>query len=677
MDSRQAEMTVQIQDPYLQLALQFQTEPITLNLIDAHFDVEFASALAQIESYNKHLYRPNTYLHKWWARRCGTTFRAILKHLVRDQARQDYYAPGGLEGQIILDPMIGGGTTLHEAIRLGANVVGSDIDPIPILQARATLTEVPLHELTRAFDDLLAALQARWSRLYRTVCPFCGQPCQQRFLLYGVRRRCSCQEVVLVDDYVLRHNADDTAIRIDPETYDILCGSQVISKSLGHNSLPLLLKGQDTCSCGEKYTEDLSIPYTQRFVPVAVAGECVSHGFFFAAPQQQDVDSLAEADSLRDQVGLKPAEFPVVAGPKSRDLFNHGIDNYLDLFSSRQLLFLDHAIRLLGQVEPPLRLKLAMLLSTATEFNSMLCGYKGSGKSRPGAIRHTFAHHAYTFPYTALENNPLYGSRASGTLQNLFESRLARGHTWAMRPIERRVNGSRTSQVAISGEIDAGCEVHDVAALQQGSRRFLLLHGSSIDLDLPDNSVDHVVTDPPYFDSVQYSDLAGFFRVWLRRMLPSEVRWDYSLDEAAVDQQAGGNGQYEDVLGGIFKECYRVLRKEHGRLIFTFHHWNPKGWAGLTLALRRAGFHLVNRYVIHAENPSSVHIINQNALVHDVVLVLGAVRSGDAKLWQMPESVDKTDSYTFCEQCGSALGYMLDQSLSEAEIRTTWAGLLG
>jgi hypothetical protein len=42
------------------------------------FPEEEANALASLESYNKHLYRPNTYLHKWWARRCGTTFRYIL-----------------------------------------------------------------------------------------------------------------------------------------------------------------------------------------------------------------------------------------------------------------------------------------------------------------------------------------------------------------------------------------------------------------------------------------------------------------------------------------------------------------------------------------------------------------------------------------------------------------------
>ena len=66
--------------------------------------------------------------------------------------------------------------------------------------------------------------------------------------------------------------------------------------------------------------------------------------------------------------------------------------------------------------------------------------------------------------------------------------------------------------------------------------------------------------------------------------------------------------------------------------------------------------------VINGMNPSSMHIINQNTLMHDVVLVLDAVESGEVGSWQMPETVDKTDSFAFCEQCGSALGHMLDQS---------------
>ena len=82
--------------------------------LDNEFATDFGNQIAQLEAYNKHHYRPNSYLHKWWARRCGSTFRLILKHLVTDEAQRDYYAPGGLAGRIILDPMMGGGTTLHE-----------------------------------------------------------------------------------------------------------------------------------------------------------------------------------------------------------------------------------------------------------------------------------------------------------------------------------------------------------------------------------------------------------------------------------------------------------------------------------------------------------------------------------------------------------------------------------
>ena len=64
--------------------------------IDTTFDSNFANDLARVESYNKHL-RPNM-PSQWWARRCGSTFRLILKHLVKDQ-RCWTNAPGGLEGR--------------------------------------------------------------------------------------------------------------------------------------------------------------------------------------------------------------------------------------------------------------------------------------------------------------------------------------------------------------------------------------------------------------------------------------------------------------------------------------------------------------------------------------------------------------------------------------------------
>jgi hypothetical protein len=42
--------------------------------IDCAFPEEFVDALSRREVFNKHLFRSNTYLHKWWARRCGRRF---------------------------------------------------------------------------------------------------------------------------------------------------------------------------------------------------------------------------------------------------------------------------------------------------------------------------------------------------------------------------------------------------------------------------------------------------------------------------------------------------------------------------------------------------------------------------------------------------------------------------
>src|SRR5437667_101813 len=144
----------------------------------------------------------------------------------------------------------------------------------------------------------------------------------------------------------------------------------------------------------------------------------------------------------------------------------------------------------------------------------------------------------------------------------------------ARQPVERRVVGGPARPVAIEGEVDAGVEVARAEDLRMGPRRFMLVQGSAAALPLPTGSVDHVVTDPPYFDSVQYGDLARFFHAWLRQLLPGAARWDYDLDDAAVDPQGSGADQYARVLGEILAECRRVL-KPSGRLIFTFHHRPP------------------------------------------------------------------------------------------------------
>jgi putative DNA methylase len=668
-----------VSQPGLPLALR-ERAPVAPLPIDAHFDESFADALARLETYNKHYYRPNSYLHKWWARRCGSTFRLILKGLVTAPEAQDYYAPGGLAGAVILDPMMGGGTTVHEAIRMGANVIGADIDPIPILQARASLADTSLSSLEDAFADFHGRLASQLAPLLATCCPRCRQATPLRFTLYGLRRFCDCGPVIVVDSLTLRQERDGWHTVLCPTCHRVQRRQGTSARpncdcALEDGRPTLVPRRQRGCpQCDQRYLDHLDIPFYGRYVPLALAADCPEHGFFVQAPTSADVALIAQADARRAALNRQQAaDFAVGDGPKSKALGRRGVGSYLDLFSSRQLLYLHEAITCLPALAPALRLNLALLVSTSLEFNSLLCGYKGTGKRRAGAIRHVFSLHAYSFPYTAVENNPVHPDKISGSLQKLFHDRIRRARRWARLPKERRLPAEgRPQKVALKAELDLGQEVQQVAQLQTGSRRFLLCHGSSARLDLPDGCVDFVVTDPPYFDSVQYSDLATFFRVWLRRLLPGGASWEVDLAQSAVEPQANGDDQYTPLISAIFSECHRVLRKEHGRFIFTFHHWNPKGWAAISRALKQAGFVLVNRYVVHSENLRSVHIAPHKALLHDAILVLAAAESGVAGQWARPQQIDKGDGRQFCHDCATLLGWILQTRPEDGAIDEIW-----
>jgi len=644
--------------------------------IDDRFPEKQASALSAREGFNKHLFRPNTYLHKWWARRSGTCFRHILKSLVAEPEKQDFYAPGGLEGKIILDPMMGGGTTLHEALRLGAGVVGVDIDPIPVVQARAALADIPLWRKEVEFDAFFKALRSRLASLYATVCPVCSEPVEFRYALYGYRKHCHCGDAVFVDSLVLRENPDGPPVLLCPECGGVM-SDDCCSGTFRH--IRVLPKEITNCPvCGESFAEYTKMPFRDRYVPVALNVTCPRHGQLFKTPDRDDLALVAKSPEQANSVRLSPRYYAIPVGPKSSDLRNHGVKFYWELFTGRQLLYIKTAAELLQPVAPELRDILGMLVSTSLDFNSLLCGYKGAGVRRPGAVRHVFAHHAYSIPYTALENNPVTTEASSGTLLRLFRDRVWRGANWARTPREVRLNGGATETVPLTGEVDTGnlCTTYD--ELCKTSKGMLLIQGDSRQISLPGAAVDFVVTDPPYFDNVQYTDLSRFFRVWLSYLLPHRAKWGYSphLSAVAGDNRTSGDG-YTDMMAGIWRECRRVLRP-NGRLVFTFHHWRPEAWTALTLSLKAAGASLVNCYVVEAENPSSVHIIGLKALKHDCILVLGFdTRHNGRRTWRDFARIGTSSSEQFCRDCGETLGWLLDQDRGESDVVGKWQSLLG
>jgi adenine-specific DNA methylase len=78
--------------------------------IEGDFPFEYISEVAEIESWRKELYRPIYHMHKWWARRLGTVFRAVILGAFFDEPAdimQLLYEPVDLDGVVIFDPFMG------------------------------------------------------------------------------------------------------------------------------------------------------------------------------------------------------------------------------------------------------------------------------------------------------------------------------------------------------------------------------------------------------------------------------------------------------------------------------------------------------------------------------------------------------------------------------------------
>ena len=98
--------------------------------METNFDETLIAGLASAEKQVQQSYRPIIAVHKWFARRPGTLFRGLaLAELVDRPLGEHYFDSHDLDG-VILDPFMGGGTSLFEANRMGLSVIGYDTNPM-------------------------------------------------------------------------------------------------------------------------------------------------------------------------------------------------------------------------------------------------------------------------------------------------------------------------------------------------------------------------------------------------------------------------------------------------------------------------------------------------------------------------------------------------------------------
>ena len=222
--------------------------------------------------------------------------------------------------------------------------------------------------------------------------------------------------------------------------------------------------------------------------------------------------------------GLPEEPTPKAGGGASRafSVDGYGFDTWRKLFTNRQLLALGEFVRALRYMPNQLasyprewaESLVAMcipIISRTADRGSTLATWTNGRET----IRSTFARFALPITWDFSESAPL-SDTTGGFIQSV---------DWVFKVCEhlqRSVNSARSGDSVLGSAI--ACPV---------------------------DSVDLILTDPPYYDAIPYSDLMDFFYVWLRRTVPGlspdvepvfsnplGPKWDHDADDGELIDDA-------------------------------------------------------------------------------------------------------------------------------------------
>ena len=296
-----------------------------------------------------------------------------------------------------------------------------------------------------------------------------------------------------------------------------------------------------------------------------------------------------------------PDENLVKTGGNQMATLHYGLDTFGKLFNKRQILSLIIFSEKIRQVYEKLKIKndpdyskaivtyLTFGLDRLADRNSSLCRLIPQTE----AIGFTFARQALPMLWDYYEMNPIYNSGGWKTILR-----------------EQTVTIKNTT---INNEL------------------IKINQNSATQLSIPDNYLDAVFTDPPYYDNIYYSNLSDFFYVWMKRVLHDLYPDLFSVpltpknNEIVSDPIRHKNKMqsqlfFESMLNKSFKEIFRAL-KINGLTIIVYAHKSTEGWETLINSLIDSGLVSTSAWPVNTEKEGRMLSYESAALASSIYIV--------------------------------------------------------
>jgi putative DNA methylase len=540
------------------------------------------------------------------------------------------------EPPTILDSMAGGGSIPLEAARLGLNVLANEYNPVACSVLESIL-DYPFR-----FGQVLAEKVRKWGRVWEQraaerLAPFYPKEKLARVYAYIFARTVPCPDTghptPLAPNWYLRKPKNGLHIVAEPVILNRDEGEWTIRvREIGKEAGQLRHPPQPTYGHGK----GLSL-FTQSVIPAdyikamaqqgkmgivlyAVATKATSR-LEFRPTNLTDLKALRSAEKELERLRPQWESNNVIPtedrykGDCDRS-YIYGLTTWASLFSPRQLLSLGVLVEELDRLQPQiLQMEgedlgeavvhlLAFVINKCTNYNSTLSVWH----PYRSVVANTFSKHDFSFKATFAEMPTCV---AGGGLR------------WAINNVTKAYEDlAKLSQVHSTNTV----------FLTQGSATSLL--------ELDNQSVTAVVVDPPYADNVQYSELADFFYVWLKRTQGHRRPEWFSTYLCDHDEEAVVNisrhrddgkltakkakreaqAHYQQLMAETFEEAHRVLRND-GVLTVMFTHKQQSAWATLFQSLITAGFTITATWPVQTESQHSLHQAKKNAAQSTVLLV--------------------------------------------------------
>ncbi|MBF0308896.1 MAG: DNA methylase [Magnetococcales bacterium] len=136
--------------------------------------------------------------------------------------------------------------------------------------------------------------------------------------------------------------------------------------------------------------------------------------------------------------------------------------------------------------------------------------------------------------------------------------------------------------------------------------------GSAARLNLPDDSIDYIFTDPPFGENIYYADLNFLVESWHRVTTDAQP-------EAIVDRfKQKAMPEYQELMRRCFTEYCRVLKP--GRwMTVVFHNSKNAVWNAIQEAMGRAGFIVADVRTLDKQQ-GSYRQVTSTAVKQDLVI---------------------------------------------------------